>query len=69
MAYTVASQNNGFAKPAYELIDYPQDLRNSIMFGFGNFIICSTSAIANKIAFHPNKQLACRCVTFDGDIL
>lgn len=38
------------------------------MFVFSNFIICSNSQIAQRIAYNPNRHLACRCVTYDGDI-
>lgn len=58
---------NGFARPAYELIQYDKSIENSIMFGFSNFIVCSNSDIARKIAY--NSSLNCKCVTFDGDIL
>ena len=37
------------------------------MFGFSNFIVCSNSEIARKIAY--DERLNCKCVTFDGDIL
>jgi chromosome segregation ATPase len=39
-----------------------------MMYVFSNFIICSNSEIAQKIAYNSNRQLACRCVTYDGDI-
>jgi chromosome segregation ATPase len=39
-----------------------------MMYVFSNFIICSNSEIAQKIAYNHNRQLACRCVTYDGDI-
>lgn len=42
LADEVAREYGGLAKAAYELIDYPNDLRNSIMFAFGNFIVCSS---------------------------
>ena len=29
-------------------------------------MVCSTSEIAQKIAYNPNKQLSCKCVTYDG---
>lgn len=38
----VAREYNGLAKVAYELIDFPNDLRNSVMFAFGNFVVCSS---------------------------
>lgn len=31
-------------------------------------MICSTSEIAQKIAYNPSRQLACKCVTYEGDI-
>lgn len=37
------------------------------MFGFSNFIVCSDSEIARKIAY--DDRLNCKCVTFDGDVL
>jgi len=38
------------------------------MYAFSNFMICSNSEIAQRIAYNPNRQLCCRCVTYDGDI-
>lgn len=64
----VAREYGGLAKAAYELIDYPNDLRNSIMFAFGNFVICSSPDIAKKIAYNNNRYLQCKCVTYDGDV-
>lgn len=58
----------GLARPAYELISYPKDIQNSIKYVFSNFMICSTSEIAQKIAYNPNRQLSCKCVTYDGDV-
>jgi structural maintenance of chromosome 2 len=38
------------------------------MFAFGNFIVCSSTDIAKKIAYNSNKSLTCKCVTYDGDV-
>ena len=59
---------SGLAKPAYDLINFANDVKNSILFGFGNFIICSSSEIAKKIAYNPNKGLTCKCVTYEGEV-
>ena len=66
-ARRIADSMRGFARPAYELIDYDKSIENSIMFGFSNFLVCSDSEIARKIAY--DDRLNCKCVTFDGDVL
>lgn len=66
-AKRIADSMKGFARPAYELIEYDKSIENSIMFGFSSFIVCSDSEIARKIAY--DERLNCKCVTFDGDIL
>lgn len=38
------------------------------MFAFSSFIVCSSTEIAKKVAFNPQGQLSCKCVTYDGDI-
>ena len=67
-AARVAKDIGGLARPAYELINYPKDIENSMMYVFSNFIICSNSEIAQKIAYNGNRHLACKCVTYDGDV-
>lgn len=67
-AARVARDFGGLARPAYELVTYSKDIENSVKYVFANFMICSTSEIAQKIAYNPARHLACRCVTYDGDI-
>lgn len=67
-AEDVAREYNGLAKVAYELVDYPQDLKNSIFYCFSNFIVCSSPEIARKIAFSGSRAMQCKCVTYDGDV-
>lgn len=67
-AARVAKDIGGLARPAYELINYPKDIENSMMYVFSNFIICSNSEIAQKIAYNSNRHMACKCVTYDGDV-
>ncbi len=67
-AEEVAREFKGLAKVAYELVDYPQDLKNSIFYCFSNFVVCSSSEIARKIAFSANRAMQCKCVTYDGDV-
>jgi chromosome segregation ATPase len=31
-------------------------------------MICSSSEIAQKIAYNHNRQLSCKCVTYEGDV-
>ena len=38
----IAESLGGFAKPAYQLIDYDKSIENSIMFGFSAFVVCSS---------------------------
>lgn len=38
------------------------------MFAFSSFIVCSSQEIAKKIAYHNRSDLACKCVTYEGDI-
>lgn len=38
------------------------------MFAFSNFIVCSSAEIARRIAYHSNRQLTAKCVTYDGDV-
>lgn len=38
------------------------------MFAFSSFIICSSTEIAKRIAYHGRQDLSCKCVTYDGDV-
>jgi structural maintenance of chromosome 2 len=67
-ASKVAKEVGGLARPAYELISYSRDIENSMMYVFSNFVVCSNSEIAQRIAYNHQRHLACRCVTYDGDI-
>lgn len=59
----------GWATPAYDLIDYDKSLEKSMIFVFGNFIVCSSQNIAKAISFHRNVRLRMKCVTLEGDIM
>ena len=50
---------------ALDLLDYPPELHNTIAYVFGNFFICETEEIAEKISFDPNFRR--RAVTLAGD--
>lgn len=65
----IARQMGGMAMPAFELVEFAKELEPSIMYGLGNFVVCSSAEIARKIAFHSNRNLRIKCVTFDGDII
>lgn len=67
-AKKVSTELGGLAKPAYELIEFDDEIRNSIMYAFSAFIVCSSSEIAKRIAYHSSSDVSCKCVTYDGDI-
>ena len=50
---------------ALDLLEYPSELHNTIAYVFGNFFICETEEIAEKISFDPNYRR--RAVTLAGD--
>ncbi|CAK80576.1 unnamed protein product (macronuclear) [Paramecium tetraurelia] len=68
-AAQIAKENDGFAKPAIDLISFSDKVINSMKFVFGNFIIASSMDIARKIAYHPSNVQKCKVVTRDGDIV
>lgn len=68
-AKRVAQEMGGWAAPAYELIEFDRYLEKSMLFVFGNFVICSNQNIAKAIAFHKNVRMRMKCVTLEGDIL
>lgn len=65
----IAKEMGEHAQPAFELVDYSKELEPSIMHGLGAFVVCSTTEVARKIAFHPNRNLRVKCVTYEGDII
>lgn len=65
----ISRQMGGLALPASELVEFSKELEPSIMYGLGNFVVCSNGEIARKIAFHSNRNLRIKCVTYDGDII
>ena len=67
-AEEVAKEEGGLARAAFELIDFSNDLKNSIMYAFGNFVVCSSPIIARKIAYNKNRYMQCKCVTYEGDV-
>lgn len=68
-AKKIAAQMGGWALPAYEAINFNQELKPSIYFVFGSFFIASSSEIAKKIAYNTDRSLSIKCVTVEGDIL
>lgn len=52
-----------------DLVEYPKDLQNAIDYGLGNFVVCSNTDIAKRIAFHGDRSLRIKCVTFDGETI
>lgn len=65
-AKQIAAELNGNAAPAYSLIKYDPELRNSMEFVFGGAFICSSTEIAKRIAF--DKTIRRKCVNLEGDI-
>lgn len=58
--------SNGEARLALDLISYDKKYAPAMQFVFGNTFVCSTSEIANKLAFTDNIKV--KCVNLDGDI-
>ena len=54
------------ARLALDLIEYNQENSNSIAFVFGNFFVCETKEIAEKIAY--DKRFKRIAVTLEGDV-
>jgi chromosome segregation ATPase len=67
-AKRVSTELMGLAKPAYELIEFDDEIRNSIMYAFSGFMICSSPEIAKRIAYHSSSDVACKCVSYEGDV-
>lgn len=53
------------ARLALDLVEHSQENRNTIGLVFGNFFVCETKEIAEKIAYDPNFRK--RAVTLEGD--
>lgn len=58
--------SNGEDRLALDLISYDKRYAPAMQFVFGNTFVCSTSEIANKLAFTDNIKV--KCVNLDGDI-
>ncbi|EGR27336.1 structural maintenance of chromosomes 2, putative [Ichthyophthirius multifiliis] len=65
----IAKEMGGWAEPAYNLIKYDESMQKSMLFVFGNFMVCSNQAIAKAICFNKNVRLRIKCVSLEGDIL
>lgn len=65
-AKQIAAELQGNAAPAYTLIKYDPELKNSMEFVFGGAFICSSTEIAKRIAF--DKGIRRKCVNLEGDI-
>merc|ERR1712151_664246 len=64
----IATQYSGFARPAYQMIEYPEYLGNTMKYVFGGTFVCSSTEIAKKVAFDHQIARRCRCVNMEGDI-
>ena len=51
---------------AINLIKFDSQYYPTMQFIFGNTLICNTSEIAKKLAYHPNIRT--KCVNLEGDI-
>ena len=54
------------AQLAINLIKFDSQYYPTMQFIFGNTLICNTSEIAKKLAYHPNIRT--KCVNLEGDI-
>jgi structural maintenance of chromosome 2 len=61
----LAQSLGGSANLALELVGYDEEVTRAMQYVFGNSIICSTSAVAEAIAF--NNEIRCRTISLEGD--
>jgi structural maintenance of chromosome 2 len=51
---------------ALNMVEYPQDVANAMVFAFGNTLVCSDPETAKRVTF--SRDVNARCVTLQGDI-
>ena len=54
------------AKLAIELIKFDKEFTPTMNFIFGTTLICNSSEVAKKLAFHP--EIRTKCVNLEGDV-
>ena len=67
-AQQIAQDMGGFAVDASDLIEYQEFLANTMKYVFGGAFICSTTAIAKKVAFDRAMGRKYRTINMEGDI-
>ena len=65
LAKQKATNMNGTAHMALELIGYDDEVQRAMQHVFGNIIVCDSSATAEAIAF--DKNIRCKTITLEGD--